>query len=167
MSQLFTATNGVKLGGIMSPILFCLYIDDLRLELADSGVGCYISLDFCGAIAYADDNVLICPTASAMRKLLCICDKCTLKYDIVFNADKSKFLIVVPARWRNLCCSLNRSVFYIGGKSVEKVISYPHLGHIISANLDDTADAMHRRSHFIGQVNNLLCFSVNWTFLLK
>jgi hypothetical protein len=87
-----------------------------------------------------------------MCKLLIICDTFALKYGMVFNADMSKFFIVVPARWRNLCDSFNQCVFYIGGKSVEKVITYPHLGHIISANLDDTADAMHRRSHFIGQV---------------
>jgi hypothetical protein len=102
--------------------------------------------------------VLICPTPIAMRKLHIICDTFAAKYDIVFNADKSKFFIVVPTRWRNLCDSFNQCVFYIGCKSIEKVITYPHLGHIISANLDDTADVMHRRSHFIRQVNNLLCF---------
>jgi len=29
---------------------------------------------FCGALAYADDIVLIAPTPAAMRKLLCICE---------------------------------------------------------------------------------------------
>ena len=33
----FTATNGVKQGGVISPVLFCVYIDGLLAELADSG----------------------------------------------------------------------------------------------------------------------------------
>jgi hypothetical protein len=131
MSQFFTATNGVKQGGVMSPILFCVYIDDLLLELADSGVGCYIGLNFCGAIAYADDIVLICPTPTAMRKLLIICDTFASKYDIVFNADKSKFFIVVPARWRNLCDSFNQCVFISGVNLLRKLLHTHILGILL------------------------------------
>ena len=158
MSQFFSATNGVKQGGVVSPILFCVYVDDLLIELAASGVGCYIGLNFCGAIVYADDIVLISPTPAAMRKLLRICDEFAVMYDIVFNANKSKFLVVVPAKWRNLSSNFNQCLFSIGGKPIEKVDTYPHLGHIISAKADDTDDIMCRRSHFVGQVNNLLCF---------
>jgi len=32
----------VKQGGIISAIVFCVYIDDLLLSLKSSGVGCYI-----------------------------------------------------------------------------------------------------------------------------
>ena len=158
LSQFFAAKNGVKQGGVVSPILFCVYIDDLLLELSDSGVGCYIGLNFCGAVAYADDIVLICPTPAAMRRLLKICDDFALLYDISFNANKSKFLVVVPSKWRSLCSCFNQCRFTIGGKLIEKVDSYPHLGHIISVNSDDTDDVKHRRSHFMGQVNNVLCF---------
>jgi hypothetical protein len=111
--------------------------------------------------------VFICLTPIAMRKLHIICDTFASKYDIVFDADKSKFFIVVPTRWRNQCDSFNQCVFYIGCKSIEKAITYPHPGHIVSANLDDTVDVMHRRSHFIGQENNLLCFFSKRDVLLK
>ena len=158
LSQFFAAKNGVKQGGVVSPILFCVYIDDLLLELSNSGVGCYIGINFCGAVAYADDIVLISPTPAAMRRLLRICDDFALLYDIAFNANKSKFLVVVPCKWRNLCSCFNQCRFTIGGKLIEKVDTYPHLGHIISAREDDTDDVKHRRSHFMGQVNNVLCF---------
>ena len=47
-------------------------IDDLMSTLSGSaGVGCYIGHHFFGALAYADD-VLIAPTASAMRRLLAL-----------------------------------------------------------------------------------------------
>jgi hypothetical protein len=57
MSSYFNALNSVKQGGVMSPILFCIYMDDLLLRLGSSGDGCYIGLNFVGALAYADDIV--------------------------------------------------------------------------------------------------------------
>ena len=65
VSGFFTAYDGVKQGGVISPVLFCIYIDDLLVRLSLSGIGCYIGLNFCGALAYANDIVLIAPTASA------------------------------------------------------------------------------------------------------
>jgi len=41
-SSPFTVSNGVKQGGILSPIIFCIYIDSLLYSLAESGVGCFI-----------------------------------------------------------------------------------------------------------------------------
>ena len=43
---------------------------------------------------YADDIVLIAPSPSAMRKLLAICDGYASDYDIIFNADKWKFIFI-------------------------------------------------------------------------
>jgi Reverse transcriptase (RNA-dependent DNA polymerase) len=40
LSDYFLAVNGVKQGAVLSPILFCVYIDDLLLLLANAGVGC-------------------------------------------------------------------------------------------------------------------------------
>ena len=84
-SDYFSALNGVKQGGVISPILFCIYIDDLLIKLSLAGVGCYVGLNFVGALAYADDIVLLAPTPTAMRKLLAICDSYASEYDIVFN----------------------------------------------------------------------------------
>jgi len=69
VSDYFSAVNGIKQGGVLSPVLYCVYIDDLLSALSNSGVGCYIGNNFVGALIYADDIVLIAPTATAMRKL--------------------------------------------------------------------------------------------------
>jgi hypothetical protein len=132
-SDYFSALNGVKQGGVISPILFCIYIDDLLTRLSSSGVGCYVGLDFAGALSYADDIVILAPTPTAMRQLLAICDSYASEFDIVFNADKSKFLVVASYKRRamyNLMCDCH---FSIGGKPLENVKQYTHLGHIISS----------------------------------
>jgi len=38
----FSVKNGVKQGGVISPVLFYIYIDKLLLELIKSGFGCFI-----------------------------------------------------------------------------------------------------------------------------
>ena len=84
--------NGVKQGGIISPILFCIYLDGLLIRLRDSGLGCYIGLDFLGALAYADDLTLLAPTAYAMRGLLKICEEYANEFAVLINAKSLSIL---------------------------------------------------------------------------
>ena len=70
ISDYFSVHNGVRQGGVLSPILFCVYINNLLQRLSSSGVGCYLGTNFAGT--YADDIALVRPTPSAMHKLLSI-----------------------------------------------------------------------------------------------
>jgi len=48
----------------LSPVLFCLCVDGLLVKLSKAGIGCFVGNNFVGALAYADDIVLLAPTAS-------------------------------------------------------------------------------------------------------
>ena len=58
ISETFSATNGVKQDGILSPTLFCIYIDILLEKLKEHPAGCRTSGRCTGTIAYADDIAL-------------------------------------------------------------------------------------------------------------
>jgi hypothetical protein len=154
-SDRFVAKNGVKQGGILSPVLFCIYFDDLISELTKANIGCFIGNLFVGILAYADDVVLLAPTPHAMRKMLAVCDAYANEFNVCFNASKSKSLIVRP---HLLSKTGPNPDFYIGGKLIEIVDRWPHLGHIITNTLSDLDDVRNRRNSLVGQINNVLCY---------
>jgi hypothetical protein len=82
-SDYFIVRNGVNhASGVINPILFCIYVDELLKRLLLSGVGCYIGTHFAGDLVYAGDIVLIAPTPNAASKLLAICDDFAARYMI-------------------------------------------------------------------------------------
>ena len=73
MSPYFTISNGVRQGGILSPSLFAVYMDDLSSLLNTSRIGCHID-DVCiNHVFYADDLCLMAPCAIALQELINVC----------------------------------------------------------------------------------------------
>ena len=66
-SEPVSVSNGVKQGGILSPILFTLYMDTLFHKLKERRIGCFIGDMFLGAIGYADDTALLASSMSALK----------------------------------------------------------------------------------------------------
>ena len=106
----FNVSNGVKQGGVLSPILFTLYLDELLNNLRKSGYGCHIGNVFLGALAYADDVTLISPSRTATLRMLEIADKFSKEYDVLFNHSKSK-LLVFRSSSNDLCPFDKKSIF--------------------------------------------------------
>jgi Reverse transcriptase (RNA-dependent DNA polymerase) len=153
----FPALNGVKQGAIISPILFCVHLDTLLLELKKAGQRRQVWHWFAAALAYADDVVLLAPTARAMRSMLSICDRFASDFDVTFNGNKSKCIMFKACNR----CAVGDNIalvphFLLAGHAIENVLTWPRLGHILSANLLDD-DILAPRNRFIGQTNNLLC----------
>ena len=88
LSQYFTICIGVRQGGILSPRLFALYVNQLTNRLIACKAGCYFN-DMCiNHVLYADDICLLAPSASAMQSLLDVCYEYGTDYDILFNPIK-------------------------------------------------------------------------------
>ena len=92
-SRSFRVLTGVRQGGILSPRLFVIYIDDLLVALRKSGVGCHLIGYFVAAIMYADDLALIAPTRSALQKLLNICHNYGTEWCITYNPSKTMAML--------------------------------------------------------------------------
>ena len=88
-SASFEVFNGVKQGGILSPVLFSVYIDSLLSLLASCKSGCYVNSQFAGALCYADDLTLLSPSLTALNDTLNTCVNFTKKFCITFNERKT------------------------------------------------------------------------------
>jgi len=135
-STLFDAKNGVKQGGILSPLLFSVYMDDLLSQLRSCGSGCYIGPYFCGALSYADDICLVSPTLDGLKVMANVCEKFAEQFKVSFNGEKSQ-LIKFSVRRQDLECP--KDYIHINGCKVICGDSVVHLGHKLFSNprLDD------------------------------
>ena len=93
ISEQFGVSNGVRQGGVISPVLFGIYIDELLLKLKRVGIGCHVGHYYFGAFGYADDIILLCPTLSGLKEMIKICESYASEHSITFNGTKSKLLI--------------------------------------------------------------------------
>ena len=59
VSSKFTVSNGVRQGGILSPFLFNIYMDDLSVNLKKCPTGCIAGGTIVNNLMYADDIVLL------------------------------------------------------------------------------------------------------------
>ncbi len=125
----FNVTNGVKQGGVISPILFCIYMDGLSHELENSGVGCYMGEVFVGATGYADLKLLT-PSVNALNILVDICKIYVAKYDAMFNAKKSHLIIYKCTQRKPPDPNI-----YINNVKVPLVNEVIHLGHYLSEDI--------------------------------
>ena len=114
------------------------------VTLEKSSVGCFIGEWFLGALGYADDIVLLAPSANAMRNMIAICDVFAKEYHVTFNCDKTKCITFT----RPVESKAVRLVF--DGKSIENVDEWSNLGHLININCSDNNDIQARTNCLIG-----------------
>ena len=66
---MFTVSNGVKQGGIFSPHLFNVYMDDLCVNLNKLQIDCLYVGTIMNHMMYVDDLCIFSPSISKLRNL--------------------------------------------------------------------------------------------------
>ena len=151
VSSKFTVSNGVRQGGILSPFMFNIYMDDLSVNLKKCPTGCISGGTIVNHLMYADDIVLLSPSATGLSLLLHVCGKYGLEHDIRFNSKKSAVLI-----FRNsFVKDFSYPSFVMNGESIKEVPFVKYLGHVISADMKDDLDIMRQCRQLYAQGNAL------------
>lgn len=130
VTESFSVTNGVKQGGVLSPLLFAIYMDELLTRIKAAGVGCRIGNTFTGALAYADDLLLLAPTRHALQHMLSICERFSADANVKFNPEKSSLLIFGEQPTAAFTLTLN-------GKTIPRVTTDKHLGNMFGPGTAD------------------------------
>ena len=109
----FSVRSGVRQGGVLSPRLFTVYLDDLFRLLKASRVGCYMINLFVAAIIYADDICLLAPCRSALQTLLDICEGYGLDWCLTYNPLKSKTMVFGSSQTIKPLTMYNRELQFV------------------------------------------------------
>ena len=83
---------------------------------------------------YADDIVLLSPSAKGLQKLADATDKYGTENDIIFNGTKSQVMFLDTRKTGNV------TSIRLGDIALNFTSSYKYLGHIITNDLSDDAD---------------------------
>ena len=149
-SEYFDVSSGTKQGGVISPRIFTIYMDDLISRLRKSGIGChYINL-FIACILYADDLCIMAPSRGAMQKLLNICEEYCKEFCLSFNVNKSKILFF--GNFRD--CHIADLV--LDKRTIEVVNEWKYLGVTVIAGTTLSFSSRPPLSSFYRSVNSLL-----------
>ena len=152
-SSTFGLTNGTRQGSVLSPALFVLYVQELLDRLQALGVGCHIGNTFVGAVAWADDFLLIAPSRTAMQLMLDTASNFVREVGLEFSTDpnpaksKSKAIFMV-GRHRGL---VKPAALLLSGQPLPWVQHATHLGHEFHEDGTMLMDTRMRRGAFIGR----------------
>jgi len=92
LSRYVQLSAGIRQGGIMSLILFAVYINDVLVKLQKSGLGCVIKNVAFNAFMYADDLLLLSISVCDMQRMIDLCKTELDWFDLRINSDKTSFM---------------------------------------------------------------------------
>ena len=147
----FSICNGVRQGGILSPFLFAMYIDDLSVRLQSVHVGCRLSNIIINHFLFADDVVIFSPSAKGLQELLNVCTSFAQSHNVVFNTTKSQCMII-NSKYK----VLRNPSFRLCSTCLPYTDKYKYLGHVICADLTDDADVMKLTRSLYARANSII-----------
>ena len=120
-------------------------MDDLSVNLKECPTGCIAGGTIVNHLMYADDIVLLSPSATGLSLLLHVCGK------YGFNSKKSAVIM-----FRNsVVKDFSYPSFVMNCESIKEVPFVKYLGHVISADMKDDQDIMRQCRQLYAQGNAL------------
>ena len=150
-SESFSVSNGVRQGGILSPYLFSVYMDDLSQKLNKVTAGCFIGNKCLNHIMFADDICVFSPSLLGVQDLLNVCFEYAKSHHITFNHNKSYGMTIAP---KSFSLSSSPRVM-LGNSSINFTKQVKYLGVIINDDLNDNDDILRQTRSLYCTANKL------------
>ena len=132
IGKLFKNDTGVLQGGVISPNLFKLYLNDIHKYLG-SDCGVQLGKLILNYLLFANDLILISETKSGLQKLLNRLSKFCSRWHLILNEEKTKFMTFN----KKYEISNTVSTMTFNDKQIEEVDKYKYVG-IVFSNKPDT-----------------------------
>ena len=155
-SYSFSVTNGTRQGSVFSPRGgFACYLDTLLMELKDSGHGCSIGQHWYGALALADDVLLLATNLQSLQEMIKVCEEHAKEYDNTFSTDPN------PSKSKTVCLAFNDKNWkdlpkmMLNGDALPWREKHMHLGNRLHCSGSMDQDAREKRGRFISNAMDL------------
>ena len=135
---------------ILISLLFNFYIKECVQEVALQDEGCFVGSSKCNILAYADDIILMAPSANGLQKLVGTFGESIKQIKLRVNGDKSKYMVFK----HNRKLDINSSI-YLNEELLERVYVYKYLGIMLKDDLSNGSDVERVMSNFLTQFNAL------------
>jgi hypothetical protein len=134
LSNEFPLERGVKQGDALSPLLFSLFISDLKPFLSSQcpSSGITVAGSHVLTIKYADDIALLATSAPELQRLLAALEQYSFINRLVPNPKKTKVMIFAKRQPRGA----QRLAFALCGAKLEIVRSFVYLGIPFASTLN-------------------------------
>ena len=139
-TEWFTNMTGVKQGDNISTTLFALYLNDLAVEILNSGKGIKLTDDLnIDLLMYADDIALVSENEENLQYMIDLVYNWCHQWGMSLNTDKSKIV-----HYRKKSMERSRYNFHYGNAELSYCSEYKYLGCTLNEYLDytDTADVL-------------------------
>ena len=116
-SSPFQLSNGTRQGSVISPVVWCVYCQELLDRLRSLGLGCHLpggtfspspnypaggilcGTTFVGITIYADDILLLAPTRSSLQLMVTEAQLFASSHNIIFSTDPKPSLSKSKCLW--------------------------------------------------------------------
>jgi len=123
--------NQVRKGGVLSPYLFAVYLDDLFLELNNIKAGCYMVEILLNDLMFADDICVFWPSVRGLQSILDVCQAYAEPHEIIFYCRKTACMTFKAKSAKSTVIPLLK----LGVQRVKSVSHYKDLGVVWDTEL--------------------------------
>ena len=149
-SYSFGVTNGTRQGSIFSPRGgFNTYLDPMIESLRRSGYGCTIGKHFFGAVAYADDVLIMATSVQGLQEMVSLCQKHAEDNNLMFSTDPDM------KKSKTMCIAFNDnskdllSTVKLNGDNLPWVKKAKHIGNFLQEDGTTGLDLRVKKGIFI------------------
>ena len=141
----FHIRNGVRQGGILSSLLFNIYIDEVIQKVSSLEIGCELIHRKLNIFGFADDLIMICPTLTGLQTILNCAGPILNRLCLDINS-KSAHIAFSKNKISPMSVTIN-------DKNLKKVDEITYLGIILSYDLSLKNECNRALTSFLRQFN--------------
>ena len=154
-SERFSVSNGIRQGGISSPIFWNIYLDRLIKKIRRLGMGCHVAGKFIGIFIYADDIFLLSPSIPGLQAMVDVCQRFAQKNNLTFSTNPN------PTKSKTKCIVFSKKPeqdlvpILLNKSKLPWVPSLKHLGMTLQSDNSMSIDIGEKWRKFIGKIQSL------------